>query len=78
MFLRKTAMGLASAGLLLGSTAAVAAPAAVDARIGAPVTDAEDLNGGYSLGWVIGALIAIGVIVVIVTDDSEDDDPFSP
>ena len=77
MSLRKASLGLASAGLLLSSTVAAAPVDALDLRADAPVTDAEGINGG-SLGWVLGALIVIGVIVIIVSDDSEDEDPFSP
>ena len=74
MSFRKTVLGLASAGLLLGSTAAAAAPA--DMRIGEPVTEAEDLAGG-NVGWIIGVLVLIGVIAVVVADTDEDDGAMS-
>lgn len=74
MFLRKTALGLVSAGLILGSTSAIAAP--VDARDAAPVFEGE--NAGFQgLGWLIALIVAAGVVAVVVADDDEDE-PVSP
>ena len=68
MVIRKALLATVSAGLLLGSTAAVAAPAVSEARSASQVADAEGLSG---FGWILGALIAAGVIAVIVSDDDE-------
>jgi CRISPR/Cas system-associated exonuclease Cas4 (RecB family) len=69
MVIRKALVALATAGLVLGSTAAAAAPVAVDgARDGSPVGASENLN----FAWIIAILILIGVIGVIAADGSED------
>lgn len=74
MKLRKTVLGLASAGVLLGSTAAAAAP--VDARDAAPVVESEmgDFGG---LGWLLALVIVAGVVLVVV-GDADEDSPTSP
>ena len=70
MVIRKALVALASAGLVLGSTAAAAAPVAVDGVRGAsPVGESENLN---TFAWVVGILILIGVIGVIAADGNED------
>ena len=69
MVIRKALVALASAGLVLGSTAAAAAPVAVDGVRGAsPVGESENLN----FAWIIAILILIGVIGVIASDGDED------
>lgn len=69
MIIRKALVALATAGLVLGSTAAAAAPVAVDGVRGAsPVGEAENLG----FAWIIGVLILIGVIGVIAADGDED------
>jgi len=69
MVIRKALVALATAGLVLGSTAAAAAPVAVDgARDGSRVGQSENLN----FAWIIGILILIGVIGVIAADGNED------
>ena len=69
MVIRKALVALASAGLVLGSTAAAAAPVAVDgAREASPVGESE----GLGFAWIIGILILIGVIGVIAADGDED------
>jgi hypothetical protein len=70
----KIALGLASAGLLLGSTGASAMP--INARDAAPVVEGEQFSFG-GLGWLLGLVILAGVIVVVVADDDEDE-PISP
>ena len=65
MVIRKALVALASAGLVLGSTAAAAAPVARDAS---PVGESE----GLGFAWIIGVLILIGVIGVIAADGNED------
>ncbi len=74
MVIRKAIFATVAAGLTLGSTAAVAAPAINQARAASPVADAEGLGG---FGWILGVLIAAGVIAVIASDD-DDDAPVSP
>lgn len=74
MVIRKALIATVSAGLMLGSTAAVAAPAVSEARSGSQVADAEGLGG---FGWIVGVLIAAGVIAVIASDD-DDEAPVSP
>ena len=70
MIIRKALIGLASAGLVFGSTAAAAAPVAMDdVRVGSSVDQAEELS---SFGWVVAVLIFAGVIGVILADDDED------
>jgi hypothetical protein len=69
MVIRKALVALASAGLVLGSTAAAAAPVAVDGvREASPVGESENLG----FAWIIGVLILIGVIGVIAADGDED------
>ncbi len=69
MVIRKALVALATAGLVLGSTAAAAAPVAVaGARDASPVGEAENLN----FAWIVGILILIGVIGVIAADGDED------
>jgi hypothetical protein len=70
MVIRKALVALATAGFVFGSTAAVAAPAAVDgARSASPVGEAENMKG---FAWIVGLLILIGVIGVIAADGDED------
>ncbi|MBC7160455.1 MAG: hypothetical protein H5U21_10485 [Porphyrobacter sp.] len=74
MVIRKALFALATAGLVVGSTAATA-----NARVASPVAESENMAGGGSFAWIIAALIAAGVIGVIVSDDDENDDlPTSP
>ena len=69
MVIRKALVALASAGLVFGSTAAAAAPVAVDGvRDASPVGEAENLG----FAWIVGILILIGVIGVIAADGDED------
>lgn len=70
MVIRKALLGLATAGLVFGSTAVAAAPVA--ARTGAPVGQAEGIG---SFGWILALLIAAGVIGVIASDS---DEPVTP
>jgi hypothetical protein len=66
MFIRKALVALASVGLVLGSTAQAAAPAAVaDARASSPVGKSESL-GAWT--WILGVIIFIGIAGVIASD----------
>ncbi len=78
MVTRKILASLAAAGLVLGSTAAAAAPVAADdiARVGSPVADAEG-NTGSAWPWLLLVLIVVGVIGVIAAGNNEDT-PSSP
>ena len=73
MIIRKALFALASAGLVFGSTAAVAAPAAAD-RTASPVDEAEGISGW---GWILGLIILAGTIGVIASDGDEEI-PVSP
>lgn len=68
MVIRKALLGLATAGLVFGSTAVAAAPV----RTGAPVGQSENIG---SFGWILALLIAAGVIGVIAADS---DEPVTP
>lgn len=66
MVIRKVLAGFAAAGLVLGSTAAAAAPAD---RTASPVGEAEGIG---TFGIVIGLLILAGIIGVVASDNGED------
>ena len=71
MVIRKALVALASAGMVFGSTAAAAAPVAVDdVRAVSPVGDSESMRG-RSWGWILALLIIAGVIGVIASDSNE-------
>lgn len=69
MVIRKALFALVAAGTVLGSTAAVAAPAL---RTASPTPQAEELGGGMGFAWIVAVLIAAGVIAVIASDDDEE------
>ena len=71
MIIRKTLLGLATAGMLVGSTAATAAPAALD-RSGSEIGASEDLAGVGTFGLLLALLIVAGVVAVVMSDDDED------
>ncbi|HWK40462.1 MAG TPA: hypothetical protein VNR60_00880 [Croceibacterium sp.] len=73
MVIRKALIALASAGLVLSSTAAVAAPAA---RSASSVDGAEAIGGG-SWAWILALVVLAGVIGVIASD-SDEEIPTSP
>ena len=73
MVLRKTLSSLVAAGLVLGSTAAVAAPAA---RNASPVAKSDDLAGIGTFGILLGLLIVAGEVAIVATDNN--DHPTSP
>lgn len=71
MIIRKALVALASAGMVIGSTAAAAAPVAVDeARAASPVAEAEGIRGGFYM-WGLALIILIGVIAIIASDSDE-------
>jgi hypothetical protein len=72
MVIRKTLSSLVAAGLVLGSTAAVAA----EARDASPASQSEDLAGIGTFGILLGLLIVAGVVAIIATDDNNN--PVSP
>ena len=80
MGIRKAFFAMAASALVLGSTAATAAPAA-DLRTGSAIGEAESMGAGGGFGWIVALLIAAGVAGVIVADNDEDeggDTPVSP
>jgi len=71
MVIRKALVALASAGMVFGSTAAAAAPVAVDeARASSPVGDAESVKLG-SFFWILLVLVAVGFFGVIAGESEE-------
>jgi hypothetical protein len=69
MVIRKALVALASAGMVFGSTAAAAAPVAVDdVRAASPVAEAEGLRSWH---WILVVIILAGVIGVIAADGNE-------
>lgn len=72
MVIRKTLSSLVAAGLVLGSTAAVAA----EGRDASPVSKSENLAGIGTFGILLGLLIVAGVVAIIATDDNNH--PVSP
>ena len=71
MFGRNALVALASAGLVFGSTAAAAAPVAVDeVRVASPVEDAENIRK-RGLGLVILVAVVAGVLLIVLSDDDE-------
>jgi hypothetical protein len=69
MIIRKALIALASAGLVLGTTAAKAAPAPMnDVRVSSSVDQSENFS---SFGWVVAVLIFLGVLGVVLADDSQ-------
>ncbi len=74
MVIRKALVALASAGMVFGSTAAAAAPVAVDdVRAASPVGDSEGLRGSW--GWILALIILAGVIGVVAADGDESVSP---
>lgn len=70
MIIRKSLLGLAAAGMVFGSTAATAAPVAMD-RAGSTV-EGEELAGVGTFGLLLALLIVAGVIAIVASDDDED------
>jgi hypothetical protein len=75
MVIRRSLVSLATAaGLVLGSTAAAAAPAAT--RDASPAAKSDDLAGLGTVGILLGLLIVAGVVAIIATDNNNN--PTSP
>ena len=70
MIIRKSLLGLAAAGMVFGSTAATAAPVAMD-RTGSDVAG-DELAGVGTFGLLLALLIVAGVVAVVMSDDDED------
>jgi hypothetical protein len=68
MVIRKSLVSLAAAGLVLGSTAAAAAPTAA-ARDASPVVKSDKLAGIGTFGILIAIVILAGVIAIIASDN---------
>lgn len=72
-------MSLVAAGMVFGSTAAVAGPAARHSRMHSDVTNSKDLAGVGAFGVLMGLLAASGVIIAIVASGhNHDKNPVSP
>ena len=70
MFIRKALVALASAGMVFGSTAAAAAPVAVDdVRASSRVGEAESMRGSFA--WILAAVIIAAVIGIIAGESEE-------
>jgi len=77
MTLRKGLSALVATSLVFGGTASAAAAGAADSlRQPARVAEGEELAGAGAVGWIIAALVAAGVALVIIEDD--EDEPASP
>ncbi|WP_338445515.1 hypothetical protein V5F89_10060 [Pelagerythrobacter marensis] len=74
MKLRNIFFATAAASL---AAAPIAAQAETTARVSEPVTEASELGGeGIGAGLIVAAIAAVGMIVLIVSDD-DDEDPVS-
>lgn len=62
-----------AAGLVLGSTAAAAAPVSREAS---PAAKSDDLAGIGTFGILLGLLIVAGVVAIVATDNNHK--PTSP
>jgi hypothetical protein len=76
--LRKAAMSLTAASILLSPIAASAAPAFDGARASSSVSGENELGGNAS--WIIGliGLVAGVTAAILITNDDKDDFPVSP
>jgi hypothetical protein len=72
MVIRKSLIGLAATGLVLGSTAAAAAPVASEARTASSVSESEGLAGVGTFGLLLAVLIVAGALAIILSDDDDD------
>ena len=70
MIIRKSFLGLAAAGMVLGSTAATATPVAME-RAGSDVAG-EELAGVGTFGLLLALLIVAGVVAIVASDEDED------
>ena len=58
--------------MVLGSTAAAAAPVASEARAASSVSESEGLAGVGTFGLLLGLLIVAGALGIILSDDDDD------
>jgi hypothetical protein len=79
MKMRKFIVSAAAAAMVMGSTVAQAAPAAIDARSGASITG-EAMEGGGPEIWlgILGLGILVFILFAINDNDAEDGLPTSP
>jgi hypothetical protein len=75
MIIRKSLTSLAAAGLILGSTAAAAAPVAD--RSGSDVPASENVAGVGTYTLLLGLLVIGGVIAIVASSDNNNT-PTSP
>lgn len=73
MVIRKALLSLAAAGMVVGSTAAAAAPSVADVRAESPVADSESLSEWHLF---VVAIIIIGLAGILWGGD--DESPESP
>jgi hypothetical protein len=79
MHMRSIVSGLAAAGLLVASTASVAAAPAMpaDARMSSPALATEATSGDSTWLWIAGG-VALLVVLFLILDDGDEDLPTSP
>ena len=70
MFIRKALVALATAGMVFGSSAAAAAPVAVDeVRAASPVAEGEELRGSFL--YMLLIIVAAAIVGIIAADGNE-------
>jgi len=47
----------------------------VNSRIGTPLGRHQDVAGAAAYGWIIAALIVVGVVAVVSSDNNENKSP---
>lgn len=76
--MKKAIAALALMGLVATQSSTVAAQsAALAERAGSPASESEDLAGGAGI-WAVILAIAVGIGIIILVEDEEDDLPESP
>ena len=78
-FTKNAMAALALSGLVLSQPAlavrssdalpAAGAKVAAQARVGTPIGHSEQFAGGAALGWILGAVVAAAVLVIVVSDN---------
>ena len=77
--MRKLIASVALSALALGHTAASAQTDATLERAATPVAGSEELGGGSGI-WAVVLAVAVGIGIILLVEESEDDDelPVSP